>query len=150
MTGKELAIAAKVTPSWVRSVETGRTAQPAPDKLARVAKAVGLDIRELLALTDQLGAAETVPEPTAGGSDIAALATAIEHQAAAINALATRLDAMGQDARGTQDALIDALAVIARLVPATRTDVVTRLLGAIEESHRREDSADPTRQGTGR
>lgn len=101
LTGKELADKAGVTAAWVRSVETGGIARPAPDKLRRVADVVGLDIRELLALTDQLGAAAVMDATSpAHQSDVAA---AIREQTAALTRLAEATEAQTR-------ALLDALA----------------------------------------
>lgn len=56
----ELGRRAGVGASWVRQVQSGRIAKPAPDKLGRVATELGLELEPLLAMSDQLGAAAEV------------------------------------------------------------------------------------------
>lgn len=70
LTGKALGTQARVSPPWIRAVENGGIRRPAPDKLKRVADVLGLDHRELLALTDQLGA--TIEPPDEAPDDVAA------------------------------------------------------------------------------
>lgn len=88
LTSRQLAEKAGVSHSWMRSVETGKIAKPDAAALVRVAGIIGLDGRELLALTDQLGAAEFVTPP--GDTDLAAavreMAAAIREQTIAIRA----------------------------------------------------------------
>lgn len=125
LTGKELAERAAVTPSWIRSVETGRTAQPAPDKLARVARELGLDLRELLALTDQLGAAAMVTTPAQPAAADPSLITALNRQSAAIEDLVTtlRLAFGALDARTQEraEAIVEMLVDIRRAVVPSNT-----------------------------
>lgn len=56
LTQQGLADRAGLKRSWVVSLETGRMATPSAAKLERVARELGLNYRELLALTNQLGA----------------------------------------------------------------------------------------------
>lgn len=86
----EVARRANVPPGYVRSVGTGHIDKPDPVRLARIAEVLGLDSRELLALTDQLGAVEVIAEPTTT-TGLDRLAAAIEAQTAAINALVVAL-----------------------------------------------------------
>jgi transcriptional regulator with XRE-family HTH domain len=67
--------------SWLASVETGRTGKPDAALLAKLADELGLDYRELLAMTNQLGAATEPPAERADlGSLIVAQTRALEAQ----------------------------------------------------------------------
>lgn len=64
LSGPELARASGVGESWIRQLETGRIDRPGPDKLAAIAKTLGLDVRQLLAMSDQLTVSiEASPPP---------------------------------------------------------------------------------------
>lgn len=82
LTQTALAARASVGRSWLVSVETDRIKTPDANKLRRVAAELGLDYRELLSLTNQLGEVFT-PAPTTG-ADAAAITAAITAQTTAI------------------------------------------------------------------
>lgn len=141
LTGKELGAQARVSASWVRSVETGRTLKPAPDKMGRVAEVLGLDHRELLAMTDQLGAPVVVPEANGG-------------VAAAINAQTEMLRQLLSDRpSGGADALAAVAASVASLVQGieemrTENRRIVEQLRALEQrlAGTPEPTAEPTTQ----
>lgn len=90
---------AQVPAPWLRSFATDHVHRGDPARIKRVAEALGLDYRELLALTDQLGAVETLeashaPASAAGLPELLQAlerqSRAIEEQTAAINALVER------------------------------------------------------------
>lgn len=66
---------AQVPAPWLRSFATDHVHKGDPQRIRRVAETLGLDYRELLALTDQLGAVEDLERPTASApsDDVAAL-----------------------------------------------------------------------------
>lgn len=72
MNMREVAEAADVKYGWLRQVKIGGVQKPDPEALARVAGVLGIPADELLALTDQLGAAESVHRVTSNSADIAA------------------------------------------------------------------------------
>ena len=126
---------AGLTRAWVGSVATGQIRKAAPDKLGRLAAVLGLDHRELLALSDQLGVPVLAP-PEA--PDIAALARALteasERQEAAIDrqtAVLERLVRVVEQAPpvvlpGSDDAMLSAIVTalqgLARQRPDERPD----------------------------
>ena len=72
----EVARKADVPAPWLRSFATDHVHKGDPHRIRRVAETLGLDYRELLALTDQLGAVEELERPTASAGpseDVAAL-----------------------------------------------------------------------------
>lgn len=95
----ELARQSGVGRSHIASIETNRTKKPRAAWLRSIAQVLGLDYRELLALTDQLGAVETLeashaPATAAGLPELLQAlerqSRAIEEQTAAISALVER------------------------------------------------------------
>lgn len=159
LTGKQLAERAGVTPSWIRSVETGRTAQPAPDKLARVAAELGLDVRELLALTDQLGAAALVTSARpAEAGDQSEVAAAIRDQTAALAAQTQALDRLAaaiekvmfsNDARSQLRAefIVERLEAIAATVGAPSPEEAARRLATPQSADAEPDPPRHRRKG---
>jgi transcriptional regulator with XRE-family HTH domain len=63
MSQTQIASEAGVKRSYVAALINGTMKQPAPAEMGKVARVLGLDLRELLALTDQLGA--VIPETPA-------------------------------------------------------------------------------------
>lgn len=87
LTQSEMARRAGLTRSWVVSVETDRIAQPQPDKLRRLTAEIGLDYREMLAITNQLGEVPATPSVDVDalrGEAIAALIEASKAQTEAV------------------------------------------------------------------
>lgn len=98
LTQKALAQKAGVSHPWIRALETDRMRKPNAAWLRRVATELGLDYRELLALTDQLGALE--PESTEpGGGDLSAVVAAISSQTEVLRRIADHLEAQPSPAQ---------------------------------------------------
>lgn len=99
--------------SWVRGTATNHIAKADPVRLKAVAEVLGLDYRELLALTDQLGEVEQVERATqvAPSPDVSALVARLDRQAEVIDRLAGAVEllARGQDEllRGFLEGLAD-------------------------------------------
>ena len=85
----ELARETGIPAQWVRSFATGHITKGDPVRIRVLAEALGIDPRELLALTDQLGAVEAITAPSP--SDQSELVAAIRDQTAAITALVTEM-----------------------------------------------------------
>lgn len=129
---RRLADEAGVGYSWLRSVATDNIKQPDARDLQKVAGALGLDYRELLALSDQLGEIEALPVAApSSATDIARLAAAIEAQTAAINALAVALGRSAVDRPAWVD---DAIAEVQDAVLGARLLGPTHR-GADERAH---------------
>lgn len=105
MSQSELAAESGVSRSWIASVNSGKTDKPGPDKLARVAKALGLELRPLLAMTDQLGAVQVTEAPAS--SDVAA---AIDRQTEILSELVNELRSMREVAPAWVEPLLVSLA----------------------------------------
>jgi len=106
----EVARRAGVRRSYVAALATDGIRKPDPVKMGRVADVLGLDIRELLAITDQLGSAEAVPST----ADHAAVVAAIDRLAVVVQAQTAALLAR----EGERDAWLRGL--IAGLVEQAR------------------------------
>lgn len=109
---------------WVAAVELGNIRQPPPDKLARLSAELGLDYRELLAITDQLGAVE---QPHGLKDDengrvvaINALAEAIRAQTEAMQAIAREMGETREKQKGRDEALAVSLDALAEQLAALR------------------------------
>jgi transcriptional regulator with XRE-family HTH domain len=107
---------------WIRSFATGHVHKGDPQRIKALADALGLDYRELLALTDQLGAVETVERPAAAPAsvDIAALIAVQERVALALEAQATAMtrlvEAIERDRDRVPAWLDDAVPAAARYI----------------------------------
>lgn len=65
---------------WIRSFATGHVHKGDPERIRRLSDALALDYREMLALTDQLGAVEAMeqaPVVASASSDVAALVATV-------------------------------------------------------------------------
>lgn len=100
---KELAQEAGVPYGWVRQVMAGGIMRPDANRLAALADVLPVDLDELLALSDQLGAATRLREGS--GGDQPALIAALQAQTEALNRVADRLDLAAQTWQGTAEVL---------------------------------------------
>ncbi len=99
-----LAREAGVGRSWLEQVITGRVRQPGQDKLARIAPLLGLDLAELLSLTDQLGAAIETRQRGASTDRpewAVTLESKVDALAARVAALSAQVAAMAEVQQGT-------------------------------------------------
>lgn len=94
-----------LTRSWVGSLATDRMAKPNTTKMRRVADELGLDYREMLAVTNQLGAlADAAPAGDGGeGSDLTA----------AIRELVDEVRQARQEQKRANDVMVDLLGLLA-------------------------------------
>lgn len=105
MTKADLARRAGVPANWVRSFCTGKIGKADPERLRRMAGVLGIDHRELLALTDQLGAAEEVEARAASAAGLSDLVRVLERQAAAIEAQTAAVGELVSVLRQDRDAI---------------------------------------------
>ena len=125
---------AGVPAGWLRSFGRGHIHAGDPLRIKAVCDVLGLDYRELLALTDQLGEVETVTAvPVAAPPDVSALVAALDRQTAAINALVERLGDPSETA-----------AVVAQTVMA-----MLRASGVLASSPERSESGAPLKGRAG-
>lgn len=117
--------------SWIAAVERGNVHQPSPPRLRLVADEIGLDYRELLALSDQLGAVE--PQKVSEGVD---LASAITRQ----NALLEKLIGLLERPNVAADLLVRAVAEAsadAKKAAGQAEDPIDAVPGASRQGTRR-------------
>lgn len=103
---------AQVPAPWLRSFATDHVHKGDPQRIRRVAETLGLDYRELLALTDQLGAVEELERVTVASADdrIEQLLRTVELQQGTIETLAGAIDQQRRD-------IGDLLELVRRLLP---------------------------------
>lgn len=108
---------AQVPAPWLRSFATDHVHRGDPARIKRVADALGLDYRELLALTDQLGAVEVLEHRVSDvsvpyGSDdrLDRLLRAVEVQQGTIETMAGAIERQQQDIAALMD-------LVRRLLP---------------------------------
>lgn len=120
---RQVADGAGVEYSWLRSVATDKIKKPDARELRKVATFLGLDYREMLALTDQLGEAEPVTA-SAAPDDLLAV---VRQQTAHIDALTGAIERQSQD-------IAALLALIDRLMPRPSTPAGQAPPSTVEEA----------------
>lgn len=89
--------------AWVAAVEAGNIRRPDPHMLAALSRELGLDYRELLAVTDQLGALESPTAPTPDADLASAVRELVEE---------VRLSRQAQER--TAEVLVDLIGMVAQ------------------------------------
>lgn len=110
LTQAEVGRRAGVKRSYVAALATGGMAKPDPVKMSKVAEVIGVDARELLALTDQLGAVQAAPPEHPASDDVVA---AIDRLTAAVEAQTAMLAMQIEGQRAMMRGLAGGLAELA-------------------------------------
>lgn len=131
LTQGQLAERIGVSRSWVGQVETNRQRSARPSTLRLLSNELGLDYKELLALTNQLG--EVEPQPTPIPADRAVIeaiqaltaatqahAAASSEQAEALRAILVEMRQGREAAQGRDEALAVALDALSEQLAALR------------------------------
>lgn len=139
MNMREIAEQAGVPYGWVRQMKAGGIARPDAKRLAKIAPVLGIDVDELLALTDQLGEADEVRPTNEPGSSVdvaglvSAMTAALLAQTQALTDLRSDLAGVREDAQKERAAMTKMLAHLADELEALRESVGTTAAAAVPD-----------------